>query len=270
MKPDVRRLLQKLQKSFGADVVVLGADLKIDGPRRPFGLKSLDDILDGGLPAGKIIEMYGPEHSGKTTLAYCAIARAQESGQTPAYIDAEGQWNIRWAKKQGIDPSNLLIARPVSAEAALELLVTLVRAQLPLVVLDSVGALAPLRTHKARMDERQIGIVPLLLNQAMRKILVLRSQTTVLLLNQLRERISIGRRPLVFAEPFITPGGRGFHHFAHIRLEVTRVRFLWQKKGQLRYRIGQQVAVQTTKSKVGTPFRRCELTLLYQKGFVHE
>ena len=264
----MKKLLRDLTKRYGDDVVTLASRLDLKGQRLPFGISPLDEILGGGIPVSRLVEIYGPEQAGKTTLAYCLISEAQKVG-IPVYIDLEGQWDPDWATLHGVDPNRLLIIRPVAAEAAIDAVLESVKKGVPLVVLDSIAAMEPVKSLKRRVDEPLVGQIPLLLNRVIRRILIYQksSSTIVLFLNQLRDRVTMGR-PLFGSGDMLysTPGGRGLRHFVHLRLFVDRYGYITKKSGDKKERVGHKLIVKVTKSKISIPFRDVVLELRYDKG----
>jgi recombination protein RecA len=268
MHETAKRLLKDLQSQFGKDVIMTGADLNVGKKLRFWRIKTLNHLLGGGVPRSKLTEIFGPEDSGKTTLAYRLLAQVQREDGVPAYIDAEGQWDHDWAQQQGVDPANMILVRPVSAEAMLEAVVQLVKQHVPLVIFDSIAAQESLKVHEGDMDVGAMADIPRLLNRCVRKCLVLfrTSPTSLVFLNQVRERVVRGR-PL-YGDFLTTTGGRGIRHFAHLRLEVVRTRYLTARRKKDTIRVGQVVAVRVQKSKVSKPGGHCELILRYGEGFV--
>jgi len=262
----LKSLLRELGKRYGPDVVTLASELDLKGERLPFGIPGLDEILGGGIPVSRIVELYGPEQAGKTTLAYCLVAQSQKKG-IPVYIDLEGQWDADWAATHGVNPKRLLVVRPVAAEAAVDAIIESVRRGVPVVVLDSVAAMEPIKAFKRRVDEPLVGQVPLLLNRVIRRILVYQktSPTVVVFLNQLRDRMSVGR-PLFGEAAYATPGGRGLRHFTHLRLFVDRAGYLTVKKKDAKVRVGHKMAIRVVKSKISVPYREVFLELRYDTG----
>lgn len=259
----LQRLYNDLVKKYGEDVIVFGNQLNIKRDRIQFGIPDLDQIIGGGIPVSTIVEIYGPESVGKSTLAYRFISNAQKFGQV-VYIDLEGQYDADWAAKQGVDVAKLVIVRPVAAEAAVSAVLDAVRASCSAVVLDSIAAMEPALSFKRRLDEPLMGQVPLLINRAIRRLLVYqkKSRTIVMLLNQVREVIG---RPL-YGTLLNTPGGRGMRHFTHLRLHLERIKYLTRTVDNKKCKYGHIVGVTVTKSKISQPQMRCELRFEYGKG----
>ncbi len=229
-------------------------------------MKAFDSLVAGGLPRGKVVELYGPENVGKTTLAYRALGAGQRLGVC-WFIDGEGQFDPVWAAAQGVAVDRLVVVRPAPAEAILDALLTAVKRSAALVVLDSVGSLEPLSAVKKDIDHRSPGVVPLLMAETLRRVILLQreSQTCVLLLNQLRELMSIGR-PL-YGDALVTPGGRALRHFCHLRVELQRAGFLYKRTGNERVRVGHVVAMRVTKSKVSRPWVTAKANFIFGRGF---
>lgn len=264
-RSEVQRLYNELVRRYGEDVIVFGDALNIERERIAFGVSALDQIIGGGIPISTIVEVYGPESVGKSTLAYKFISNAQKLGQV-VYVDLEGQYNQDWAAKQGVDVSALLVMRPVAAEAAASALVDAVRNNCAAVVLDSIAAMEPSVAFKRRMDEPLVGQVPLLINRVIRRLLVYQkhSRTIVMLLNQVREVIG---RPL-YGSLLNTPGGRGMRHFTHLRLHLERVKYLTKIEDGVKRKYGHVIGVTVSKSKISQPHVRCELYMEYGTGIV--
>lgn len=246
--------------------MTVGSELVAAVPRIPTGVRSFDELTAGGLPRGKVVELYGPENVGKTTLAYRALASAQKLGIC-WFIDGEGQFDPKWASAQGVQVDRLVVVRPAPAEAVLDALLSAVKRSAVLVVLDSVGSLEPLTALKKDIDHRSPGVVPLLLAETLRRVILLQreSQTCVLLLNQLRELMAIGR-PL-YSDSLVTPGGRALRHFCHLRVELQRAGFLYKGSSNGRVRVGHVVAMRVTKSKVSRPWVVAKSRFIFGRGF---
>jgi recombination protein RecA len=265
-KAVVTRLVEELSKRYGSGVVTVGSDLVARVPRIPTGVKELDSIIGGGFPVGKIVELFGPENVGKTSLAYRAIAHAQRDG-VAWFIDGEGQFDPEWAAKQGVDVHKLVVMRPAPAETALDGVLQAVRMGASIVVLDSVASLEPLKALKKDIDQRSPGAVPLIMAEALRKVIQMQrsSQTCVVFLNQLRDVMQIGKP--IFGDAVITPGGRALRHFAHLRIELRRYGLLYKRKGGERIAVGHEVAFRVVKSKISRPWATCRSRFIFGKGF---
>src|SRR4029079_11741049 len=219
--------LESIEKQFGkGSIMKLGEAHKVNVECVPTGSLSLDLALGGGIPRGRVIEIYGPESSGKTTLSLHAIAEVQKSGGTAAFIDAEHALDPAYAKRIGVDTENLLLSQPDNGEQALEIVETLVRSSaVDLVVVDAVAALVPRAEIEGEMGDSLPGLQARLMSQALRKLtgVISRSKTAVVCVNQLREKIGV-----VFGNPEVTPGGRALKFYSSVRIDIRRIESLKQ------------------------------------------